>query len=41
MHQDAVKGALRIHMLKEIHEQPAVMRRNIQEYQDEEGNLKN
>ena len=27
-------------MLKEIHEQPAVMRRIIQEYQDEEGNLK-
>ena len=27
-------------MLKEIHEQPAVMRRIIQEYQDEKGNLK-
>lgn len=27
-------------MLKEIHEQPAVMRRIIQEYQDAEGNLK-
>lgn len=28
------------YMLKEIHEQPAVMRRIIQEYQDAEGNLK-
>lgn len=27
-------------MLKEIHEQPAVMRRIIQEYQDDQGALK-
>ena len=27
-------------MLKEIHEQPAVMRRIIQEYQDDNGELK-
>ena len=37
---DAEKGVYDHYMLKEIHEQPAVMRRIIQEYQDEEGNLK-
>lgn len=37
---DAEKGVNDHYMLKEIHEQPAVMRRIIQEYQDEKGNLK-
>ncbi|WP_213440339.1 glutamine--fructose-6-phosphate transaminase (isomerizing) [Staphylococcus epidermidis] len=37
---DAEKGVYDHYMLKEIHEQPAVMRRIIQEYQDEKGNLK-
>lgn len=37
---DAEKGLYDHYMLKEIHEQPAVMRRIIQEYQDEKGNLK-
>ncbi|CAC6720272.1 TPA: glutamine--fructose-6-phosphate transaminase (isomerizing) [Staphylococcus aureus] len=37
---DAEKGVYAHYMLKEIHEQPAVMRRIIQEYQDAEGNLK-
>lgn len=37
---DAEKGVYNHYMLKEIHEQPAVMRRIIQEYQDEKGNLK-
>lgn len=37
---DAEKGVYDHYMLKEIHEQPAVMRRIIQEYQDCEGNLK-
>lgn len=37
---DAEKGVYDHYMLKEIHEQPAVMRRIIQEYQDEAGNLK-
>ncbi|MCY1039089.1 glutamine--fructose-6-phosphate transaminase (isomerizing) [Staphylococcus nepalensis] len=37
---DAEKGVYDHYMLKEIHEQPAVMRRIIQEYQDDEGNLK-
>ncbi|MBY6181184.1 glutamine--fructose-6-phosphate transaminase (isomerizing) [Staphylococcus warneri] len=37
---DAEKGVYDHYMLKEIHEQPAVMRRIIQEYQDNEGNLK-
>ncbi|MDY3697983.1 MAG: glutamine--fructose-6-phosphate transaminase (isomerizing) [Staphylococcus hyicus] len=37
---DAEKGVYSHDMLKEIHEQPAVMRRIIQEYQDEQGNLK-
>lgn len=37
---DTEKGVYDHYMLKEIHEQPAVMRRIIQEYQDEEGNLK-
>ncbi|AKS68678.1 glucosamine--fructose-6-phosphate aminotransferase [Staphylococcus schleiferi] len=36
---DAEKGVYDHYMLKEIHEQPAVMRRIIQEYQDEQGNL--
>ena len=36
----AEKGVYDHYMLKEIHEQPAVMRRIIQEYQDEKGNLK-
>ncbi|WP_449130898.1 glutamine--fructose-6-phosphate transaminase (isomerizing) [Staphylococcus epidermidis] len=37
---DSEKGVYDHYMLKEIHEQPAVMRRIIQEYQDEKGNLK-
>ncbi|MCY1627907.1 glutamine--fructose-6-phosphate transaminase (isomerizing) [Staphylococcus pettenkoferi] len=37
---DAEKGVYDHYMLKEIHEQPAVMRCIIQEYQDCEGNLK-
>ena len=37
---DAEKGVYDHYMLKEIHEQPAVMRRIIQEYPDEKGNLK-
>ncbi|MCG1062834.1 glutamine--fructose-6-phosphate transaminase (isomerizing) [Staphylococcus epidermidis] len=37
---DAEKGVYDHYMLKEIHEQPAVMRRIIQEYQDEKANLK-
>ncbi|MGV3053518.1 glutamine--fructose-6-phosphate transaminase (isomerizing) [Staphylococcus chromogenes] len=37
---DAEKGIYSHYMLKEIHEQPAVMRRIIQEYEDESGNLK-
>lgn len=37
---EAEKGVYDHYMLKEIHEQPAVMRRIIQEYQDEKGNLK-
>ena len=37
---DVEKGVYDHYMLKEIHEQPAVMRRIIQEYQDEKGNLK-
>ncbi|OEL03185.1 glutamine--fructose-6-phosphate aminotransferase [Staphylococcus succinus] len=37
---DTEKGVYDHYMLKEIHEQPAVMRRIIQEYQDEDGNLK-
>ncbi|MGJ5713382.1 glutamine--fructose-6-phosphate transaminase (isomerizing) [Staphylococcus auricularis] len=37
---DAEKGVYDHYMLKEIHEQPAVMRRIIQEYQDDNGNLK-
>ncbi|WP_281197842.1 glutamine--fructose-6-phosphate transaminase (isomerizing) [Staphylococcus schleiferi] len=37
---DAEKGVYDHYMLKEIHDQPAVMRRIIQEYQDEQGNLK-
>ncbi|MCD8916230.1 glutamine--fructose-6-phosphate transaminase (isomerizing) [Staphylococcus simulans] len=37
---DAEKGVYDHYMLKEIHEQPAVMRRIIQEYQDEAGSLK-
>ncbi|MGO3726286.1 isomerizing glutamine--fructose-6-phosphate transaminase, partial [Staphylococcus carnosus] len=37
---DAEKGVYDHYMLKEIHEQPAVMRRIIQEYQDDQGNLK-
>ncbi|MGK9288901.1 glutamine--fructose-6-phosphate transaminase (isomerizing) [Staphylococcus warneri] len=37
---DAEKGVYDHYMLKEIHEQPAVMRHIIQEYQDNEGNLK-
>ncbi|WP_340578896.1 SIS domain-containing protein, partial [Staphylococcus aureus] len=37
---DAEKGVYDHYRLKEIHEQPAVMRRIIQEYQDEDGNLK-
>ncbi|EKU45707.1 glutamine--fructose-6-phosphate transaminase (isomerizing) [Staphylococcus massiliensis] len=37
---DAEKGVYDHYMLKEIHEQPAVMRRIIQEYQDDAGDLK-
>ncbi|MCE5563733.1 glutamine--fructose-6-phosphate transaminase (isomerizing) [Staphylococcus pseudintermedius] len=37
---DAEKGIYEHYMLKEIHEQPAVMRRIIQEYQDDQGVLK-
>ncbi|UXR69179.1 glutamine--fructose-6-phosphate transaminase (isomerizing) [Staphylococcus sp. IVB6246] len=37
---DAEKGVYAHYMLKEIHEQPAAMRRIIQSYQDEQGNLK-
>ncbi|EJG1238580.1 glutamine--fructose-6-phosphate transaminase (isomerizing) [Staphylococcus pseudintermedius] len=37
---DAEKGIYEHYMLKEIHEQPAVMRRIIQEYQDYQGALK-
>ncbi|WP_086429522.1 glutamine--fructose-6-phosphate transaminase (isomerizing) [Staphylococcus cornubiensis] len=37
---DAEKGIYEHYMLKEIHEQPAVMRRIIQEYQDDKGELK-
>ncbi|EGQ3883910.1 glutamine--fructose-6-phosphate transaminase (isomerizing) [Staphylococcus pseudintermedius] len=37
---DAEKGIYERYMLKEIHEQPAVMRRIIQEYQDDQGELK-
>src|SRR5699024_2555412 len=37
---DAEKGVYDHYMLKEMHEQPAVMRRIIQEYQDAEGSLK-
>ena len=37
---DAEKGIYSHYMLKEIHEQPAVMRRIIQEYEDASGNLK-
>lgn len=37
---DAEKGVYDHYMLKEIHEQLAVMRRIIQEYQDEAGSLK-
>ncbi|EGQ2848777.1 glutamine--fructose-6-phosphate transaminase (isomerizing) [Staphylococcus pseudintermedius] len=37
---DAEKGIYEHYMLKEIHEQPAVMRRIIQEYQDDQGALK-
>lgn len=37
---DAEKGVYDHYMLKEIHEQPAVMRRIIQEYQAADGNLK-
>lgn len=37
---DAEKGVYDHYMLKEIHEQPAVMRRIIQEYQDDNGDLK-
>ncbi|MCS4486991.1 glutamine--fructose-6-phosphate transaminase (isomerizing) [Staphylococcus americanisciuri] len=36
---DAEKGVYAHYMLKEIHEQPAAMRRIIQSYQDEQGNL--
>lgn len=38
---DAEKGIYDHYMLKEINEQPAVMRRIIQEYEDEKGDLKN
>ena len=34
------KGIYDHYMLKEINEQPAVMRRIIQEYEDEKGDLK-
>ncbi|KIX89834.1 glucosamine--fructose-6-phosphate aminotransferase [Staphylococcus microti] len=37
---DAEKGVYAHYMLKEIHEQPAAMRRIIQAYQDDAGNLK-
>ncbi|UXR73508.1 glutamine--fructose-6-phosphate transaminase (isomerizing) [Staphylococcus sp. IVB6238] len=37
---DAEKGVYAHYMLKEIHEQPAAMRRIIQSYQDEQDNLK-
>jgi glucosamine--fructose-6-phosphate aminotransferase (isomerizing) len=37
---DAEKGVYAHYMLKEINDQPAVMRRIIQEYQDGQGNLK-
>ena len=37
---DAEKGIYDHYMLKEINEQPAVMRRIIQEYEDEKGELK-
>lgn len=37
---DVEKGTYEHYMLKEIHEQPAVMRNIIQNYQDDEGNLK-
>ncbi|ARJ50308.1 glutamine--fructose-6-phosphate transaminase (isomerizing) [Staphylococcus lutrae] len=37
---DAEKGIYDHYMLKEIYEQPAVMRRIIQEYQDDKGELK-
>ena len=37
---DSEKGVYDHYMLKEIHEQPAVMRRIIQEYQDDNGELK-
>ncbi|QLK86550.1 glutamine--fructose-6-phosphate transaminase (isomerizing) [Staphylococcus sp. 17KM0847] len=37
---DAEKGVYDHYMLKEIHEQPAAMRRIIQAYQDEQGHLK-
>ncbi|HAR6062704.1 glutamine--fructose-6-phosphate transaminase (isomerizing) [Staphylococcus pseudintermedius] len=37
---DAEKGIYEHYMLKEIYEQPAVMRRIIQEYQDDQGELK-
>ncbi|OHS37733.1 glutamine--fructose-6-phosphate aminotransferase [Staphylococcus sp. HMSC62B09] len=37
---DAEKGIYDHYMLKEINEQPAVMRRIIQEYEDENGDLK-
>ncbi|EGQ3429100.1 glutamine--fructose-6-phosphate transaminase (isomerizing) [Staphylococcus pseudintermedius] len=37
---DAEKGIYEHYMLKEIHEQPAVMRRIIQEYQGDQGALK-
>lgn len=37
---DIEKGTFAHYMLKEIHEQPAVMRKIIQEYQDEKGQLK-
>lgn len=36
---DAEKGIYDHYMLKEINEQPAVMRRIIQEYEDENGDL--
>ncbi|ULG74634.1 glutamine--fructose-6-phosphate transaminase (isomerizing) [Macrococcus brunensis] len=37
---DIEKGTYAHYMLKEIHEQPGVMRKIIQEYQDEKGELK-
>lgn len=36
---DIEKGTFAHYMLKEIHEQPAVMRKIIQKYQDDKGNL--